>query len=113
MQSRKLNEEKETKMSDSKTYANGGPTDVVPPNYAPARKPLTPDQFEAFRPAPAASGAGSKEDLFKILGPGAGLPRAAAQQLTNIIWALQERVALLEFAEQFRVRHLPGTEKRS
>jgi hypothetical protein len=78
------------------------------------RKPLTPDQIDTFRPVPAIAGFNAPEDLYKILGPGAGLPRPAAQHLTRIIWELTERIAYLEFAEKFRIApHQRSTDQRT
>jgi hypothetical protein len=106
-------------MAEATTYANGGPTDIVAPNHSPERKPISPSQFESFRPkavvadvdAAAPRVAGSTQDeLFQLLGTGAGLPRSAATRLTAVIFSLSERIAALEKAQQPVA--LAGVEKR-
>lgn len=66
-----------------------------------ARKPLTPEQIESYRPKAAVASTvpdafPNKLELFKLLGEGSGLPAVAAQRLAQYITLLEQRIAALE-----------------
>lgn len=79
------------------------------------RKPLTPDQWDSYRPKPAPAVVvpkpTTKSDLLKIIGPGLGTDIRAARQLTEFIWKLVERIESLEAAQHVNPA-LAGLEKR-
>jgi hypothetical protein len=60
---------------------------------------------------PARPALPSREELFKQLGPGAGLPRAAATRLVDLILALDERITALEAAQHINPAQI-GVERR-
>jgi hypothetical protein len=67
---------------------------------------LTPVENQPARPALP-----SRAELFQQLGPGAGLPRAAATRLVDLILALDARIAALETEQHINPTQI-GVERR-
>lgn len=89
----------------------GGPATGAP------KKPLTPNQLDAFRPQlagkaiPHAIQHQLKDEVYSLLGPGSGIPRPQAQRLAEIIASFADRIGALE--EALRIKPaLAGVETR-
>jgi hypothetical protein len=82
------------------------------------RQPLTPEQFDSYRPSPAPAATlfvsdviPNEPNLFMRLGEASGLPAFAARRLAHYITLLEKRIAALESAMHVNPAQI-GVERR-